>query len=325
MAKLTEANLVTYSPNLKVLDCTLRDGGLVNNFYFTDEFVKDLYNAAIKAGIDYMEFGYKASTDIFNESDFGKWKFCNDDDIRAIVGENDTKLKLSIMADVGRCDYKEDIHSRDESPLDMIRVATYINTMPEALSMIEDAYNKGYETTCNIMAISNAQEADVKKALEMLGKSPVDAIYIVDSYGSLYPEQIRRISDLYLEETEKYGKKIGIHAHNNQQCAFANTIESLAQGVSFLDATVCGMGRGAGNCALEALVGFLKNPEYRLDPILRFMEKYMVETRKKSVWGYDIPYLLTGLTDQHPRTAIAAVKEGDTKYLDFYNMILERD
>lgn len=320
-----KGDLLTVREDVRVLDATIRDGGLVNYFYFSDEFVKALYEMNVKAGVDYMELGYKASKDQFDVNKFGKWKFCNDDDIRAIVGENDTKLKLSIMADVGRCDYKEDIHSRDESPLDMIRVATYINTIPEALSMIEDAYNKGYETTCNIMAISNAQEADVKKALEMLGKSPVDAIYIVDSYGSLYPEQIRRISDLYLEETEKYGKKIGIHAHNNQQCAFANTIESLAQGVSFLDATVCGMGRGAGNCALEALVGFLKNPEYRLDPILRFMEKYMVETRKKSVWGYDIPYLLTGLTDQHPRTAIAAVKEGDTKYLDFYNMILERD
>ena len=161
-----KGDLLTVREDVRVLDATIRDGGLVNDFYFSDEFVKALYEMNVKAGVDYMELGYKASKDQFDVNKFGKWKFCNDDDIRAIVGENDTKLKLSIMADVGRCDYKEDIHSRDESPLDTIRVATYINTMPEALSMIEDAYNKGYETTWNIMAISNAQEADVKKALE---------------------------------------------------------------------------------------------------------------------------------------------------------------
>ena len=126
-----------------------------------------------------------------------------------------------------------------------MRVATYVNTMPAALDMIEDAHNKGYETTCNIMAISNAKESDIMSALEMLGNSPVDGIYIVDSYGSLFPEQIRNISEQYLEIGEKYGKYIGMHAHNNQQLAFANTIEALTNGVSFLDATMKGMGRGA--------------------------------------------------------------------------------
>lgn len=320
-----KGDLLTVREDVRVLDATIRDGGLVNDFYFTDEFVKALYEMNVKAGIDYMELGYRADKEQFDVNKFGKWKFCNEDDIRAIVGDNDTNLKLSIMADVGRCDYKKDIIDRNDSAVDLIRVATYINTMPEAIAMIEDANKKGYETTCNIMAISNAQEADVKYALELLGKTPVDAIYVVDSYGSLYPEQVRRISDTYLEIAEKYGKKIGIHAHNNQQCAFANTIEALATGASFLDATVCGMGRGAGNCALEAIVGFLKNPDYKLAPILKFMENYMVDLKKECTWGYDIPYLLTGLTDQHPRTAIAATKENDTKYLDFYHMLIDRD
>ena len=90
----------------KILDCTLRDGGLVNNFRFTDEFVRDLYQMNLDAGIDYMEFGYKADKDIFKESDFGKWKFCKEEDIRAIVGENNTSMKLSVMADIGRCNIK---------------------------------------------------------------------------------------------------------------------------------------------------------------------------------------------------------------------------
>ena len=124
---------------------------------------------------------------------------------------------------------------------------------------------------------------------------------------------------------EKHGKLVGIHAHNNQQCAFANTIESMSVGASMLDATVCGMGRGAGNCSLEGLIGFLKNPKYKLNPVLELMEKYMVEMQEKYTWGYDVPYLLTGLSMQHPRTAIAAVKEHTTHYAEFFRMLHEDD
>ena len=87
------SKLMDYRSDVRVVDATLRDGGLVNDFYFTDEFVKDLYRANVKAGVDYMEFGYKASKEMFDENKFGKWKFCSDDDIRAIVGDNDTDRK----------------------------------------------------------------------------------------------------------------------------------------------------------------------------------------------------------------------------------------
>ncbi|MBQ9375069.1 MAG: aldolase catalytic domain-containing protein [Ruminococcus sp.] len=319
-------DLMAFRPDIKLFDATIRDGGLVNNFGFTDEFIRDLYKTNVAAGVDYMEFGYKASKDMFDENEFGKWKFCKDEDIRSIVGDNDTDLKISVMADVGRCDYKKDIIKKADSPIDMIRVATYINTMPEALDIIEDAASKGYETTCNIMAISNAQESDVDVALEMLGKSSVDGIYIVDSYGSLYPEQIRRISEKYLGMAEKYNKQIGIHAHNNQQLAFANTIEALSLGVNMLDATLDCMGRGAGNCAMELLIGFLKNPKYRIYPVLRFIETHMRKLKEDGAkWGYDIPYMLTGQLNQHPRDAISFSEAGRTDYTEFYKLLLDKD
>ena len=125
-----KGNLLSVRSDVRVLDATIRDGGLVNDFFFTDEFIRDLYQTNLKAGVDYMEFGYKASKTLFNPDEFGKWKFCNDADIRDIVGDNDTSMKISVMADVGRCDYETDILPRDESPIDMIRVATYINTIP---------------------------------------------------------------------------------------------------------------------------------------------------------------------------------------------------
>ncbi|MBQ8182112.1 MAG: aldolase catalytic domain-containing protein [Ruminococcus sp.] len=320
------SKLLDFRPDIKVIDATLRDGGLVNDFRFTDSFVKDLYNANLRSGVDYMEFGYRADKEMFNVDDFGPCKFCDDEYLYSIVGENNTDLKIAIMADVGRCRYKTDIHDRSESPVDLIRVATYLHQIPTAVDMIEDAKKKGYEVSCNIMAISTARESDIKAALDILGKSPVDVFYIVDSFGSLYPEQIARMADLYGEFAAKYGKKLGIHAHDNQHLAFANTIEAVGDGVDWLDATYSAMGRGAGNCAMELLLGFLKNPKYNVYPVLQFIEKHLKNLKASgAVWGYDLQYFMTGLLNQHPRMAIQFTKEGRDDYAEFYKEIISQE
>ena len=319
-----KGDLLSVRQDIRVVDATIRDGGLCNNFRFDDKFIKDLYQANVKAGVDYRELGYKASKEIFNEDDFGKWKFCNDSDIRKIVGDNKTGLKIAVMADVGRTDFQKDIIPKKDSPIDLIRIATYINTIPAAVEMIEDCAKKGYETTINIMAVSKANTDDIKTALDILGQSPVNAFYIVDSYGALYPEQSRKLANLYCEYADKYGKSVGIHAHNNQQLAFANTIEAMTQGVSYLDATVDGMGRGAGNCALELLLGFLKNPKYKVAPILKIIEEHTEKLKAEGVkWGYDIPYMLTGQLNTHPRPAISYVKEDRKDYSKFANELYD--
>ena len=314
-----KGDLMSFREDIRVIDATVRDGGLCNDFYFDDDFIRALYRTNLEAGVDYMEMGYKASVDLFDEDKFGKWKFCKDDDIYNIVGDNDTDLKIAVMADVGRTNYKRDIIERSNSPIDMIRIATYINTIPAAVEMIDYCAKMGYETTCNIMAVSKAQRSEIDAALEMIGQSAADTVYLVDSYGSLYPEQIRDIADLYVETMEKYGKTVGIHAHNNQQLAFANTIEACACGVSLLDATMNGMGRGAGNCMMEQLMGFLRNPKYQLPPILKFLEEYMDPLRQSGVkWGYNTAYLLTGRLNMHPKTAISFTNEERADYMRFY-------
>ena len=321
------SSLLGYRESIRVVDATLRDGGLCNDFHFTDQFAKDLYAANCASGVDYMELGYKASKKLFDVEKFGKWKFCDDEAIVSVLGEcTEKKVKLAAMADVGRCDYKEDIHEKANSPLDLIRVACYVHQIPGAIDMIEDAKKKGYEVSCNIMAISTAQEGDIRVALDMIGQSPVDAIYIVDSFGSIYPEQMQRICSLYREYADKYSKKLGIHAHNNQQLAFANTIEACGDGVDWLDATYNGMGRGAGNCAMENLLGFLHNPKYNVYPVLQFIEKHMTKLKKDGVqWGYDLQYLITGLLNQHPRTAIAFTADKREDYAEFYNEMLAQE
>ena len=283
-----KGNLLSVRQDIRVVDATIRDGGLCNDFRFSDNFVRDLYKANLKAGVDYMEFGYKASKEIFDEDDFGKWKFCNDDDIRAIIGEGSPKMKVAVMADVGRTDFETDIIPKNESPIDLVRIATYINTIPAAVEMIEYCAKQGYETTINIMAVSKARTEDIKTALEILGQTPVSCFYIVDSYGSLYPEEARRLAEMYGEIADKYGKLTGIHAHNNQQLAFANTIDAMAYGASYL--------------------------------IIKFVQQNMNKLREEGVkWGYDIPYMLTGQYNTHPRPAIQFVSDNREDYYKFAN------
>ena len=321
---MRKGNLMDVRDDIKVLDATIRDGGLCNNFEFNDEFVKELYNMNVKCGIDYMEFGYKASKSMFDPKAFGKWKFCNEEDIRAIVGDNPTSMKIAVMADVGRCDYKTDFLPKAESVIDMVRVACYIHQIPSAIEMIEWFNSLGYETTCNIMAVSQASTEQITQAFQMLVGTNVDVIYLVDSYGSLYPENASELAKTYLSAVEGTGKLIGFHAHNNQNLAFANTIETMSYGVSFLDVTVQGIGRGAGNCATELLLGFLKNPKYNVYSLLQFIEKYMLPLKEQGVmWGYDLQYLFTGLLNRHPREAIDFTNQKRTDYSEFYKALLE--
>ena len=194
----------------------------------------------------------------------------------------------------------------------MIRVATYINQIPTALDMVKDAHDKGYETTLNLMAASTVPERELDEGLEMLAKSEAKAIYVVDSFGALYSEQVHYLVKKYLGYCKAAGKEVGVHMHNNLQLAFANTIEGIIVGANFLDATMAGLGRGAGNCPMELLLGFLHNPKYDLRPVLDCVQNHIEPMRAKLLWGYDLPYLLTGMLNQHPRTAIK-FKEAELK------------
>jgi 4-hydroxy 2-oxovalerate aldolase len=291
-----------------------------------DAFVKAVYETDVAAGVDYMELGYKADKKLFAPDKFGAWKFCDEDAIRRVVGDNPNDIKLCAMADAERTDYHTDIIPKENSVLDTIRVATYIHQIPVALDMVKDAHEKGYETMMQLMAVSIVQERELAAGLEEIAASAVSAVYIVDSFGALYSEQVRDLVKMYLKAFEGTGKEVGFHAHNNQQLAYANTVEALIIGASRLDATICGLGRGAGNCPLELLTGFLHNPKFRLRPVLECAQKHVMPLKEKLDWGFSIPYMLTGQLNQHPRPAIKMRSGADPDdYVGFYDQLTEDD
>ena len=315
---------VGFRKELKVLDCTIRDGGLMNSSRFDDKTVRAVYDACADAGIDYMEIGYKNSKSIYSPADFGDWRFCDEDAIKRIVGDNKRDIKISVMADAAKSDYKTELGPKSESLIDMVRIATYIHQIPLALDMIKHCTDMGYETTVNIMAVSTVRESELDEGLEMFGESGVGSIYLVDSFGSLYSEQIRYMMAKYMRIAHEYGKEIGIHAHNNLQLAFANTIEAIVCGANMVDGTLAGLGRGAGNCPLELLVGFLHNPRYTIRPLLECVETEIEPMRAKLGWGFEYPYMVTGFLNRHPKSAME-YNESDKRgqIVNFYDEMMK--
>jgi len=309
-----------YRDKIKVLDCTIRDGGLINNHDFDHNFVRAVYKAISEAGVDYMEMGYKNTKRLFSPKEYGAWKFCDDDVIKKIVDGIESKTKISVMVDVDRVDI-EDIKPAKESPVDMIRTAAYVKDIDKAICLVNHFAEKGYETTINIMAISRDMGPELEDALRQIEEeSKVNVVYIVDSFGALYQEPVE-----YLVKKARAilkTREVGFHGHNNQQLAFGNTIEAIIHDANYLDGTVYGIGRAAGNCPLELLMGFLKNPKFDIRPILDLISKEFIPLRNKIEWGYIIPYAISGMLNEHPKAAMALRKsEKKENYKEFYESL----
>ncbi|UWG98833.1 aldolase catalytic domain-containing protein [Dehalobacter sp. DCM] len=291
---------------VKVLDCTLRDGGLTNEFRFPERYIKDHIRMLSQAKVDYLELGYKADPQIYDKAAYGQLKFCDDDLIRELIKDITTLPKLAFMVDVGRFDPKR-ILDASESPFQMCRVACYLEELAQAIEDVRFFQAKGYEITLNIMAISKEQISDVVQGLRKIREEiPFVAVYVVDSFGALYPDEIKNLVALYKEGL--YGMPVGIHVHNNMQLAFSNTITAIDSGAEFLDASVNGMGRGAGNCPLECLLPYVDKNKYDLKPILSLIKDHFTNDDERG-WGYCPKQLLTGIFNQHPVKSIQGAGE----------------
>jgi 4-hydroxy 2-oxovalerate aldolase len=308
-----------FRPEIKALDCSIRDGGLINEWNFSDDFVRATYRYLSEAGVDYIELGYRASKKQFDPKKFGKWRFCDDEDVRRIIDGIESNSKLSCMVDIGRVE-DEDIQPKGQSPFSMIRVACYMKDIAKAIALADMIMDKGYEATINIMAVSTNTEREITEGLSDLSKTSIPIIYVVDSYGTMYCEDVTLLVKKYIHALP--GKAIGIHTHNNRQLAFGNTIQAIIDGANYIDASVYGIGRGPGNCCQELLLSFLQNPKYNLRPVLQLIQEHYLPLREKIEWGYIIPYMITGILNEHPRIAIKQRNsEEKDDFVKFWDML----
>jgi 4-hydroxy 2-oxovalerate aldolase len=317
-----------YRPQIKVCDCTIRDGGLMNNSKFTLETVRSIYAGCTKAGVDIIELGYRNSKNHFSPDKYGAWRFCDEDMLKKAVEGIPKTAKIAIMQDAHKAT-GDDVLPKSESVVDIIRIATYVKDVDKAIALANNATGKGYEATINIMAISHVLERDLDEALQQIeNETKIIACYIVDSFGALYSEDI----DYLVHKFQRYlrTKEIGIHCHNQMQLAFANTIEGIIKNVNYLDGTLYGLGRAAGNCPLELLMGFLKNPKFNIRPILDVIETTVLPLEKEMEWGYNIPYMISGMLNAHPQDAMELVDKQRVKgigdgFVKFYEKMRAED
>lgn len=281
-----------------MLDCTVRDGGFANGWDFPVDFVSALYRALDEAGLDSMEVGFANARERWDVPDPRPWQSVTEALLRKAVPTK-ARTKLAVMVDVwGVPDGP--VARRRNGALDLVRVAGRLRNLDAALDLVARFHHAGYETSFNLLAVAEIPPAELDRALARIAGSPAGVVYVVDSYGHLDPRVVCGLVERFRQALP--GKAIGFHGHNNRQLALANTLAALESGATFVDASLLGMGRGAGNCPLELLVGLLDPSHSSLVPLLRFVEDHRTAFARAR-WGYSVPLMLTGLLNRHPREA----------------------
>ncbi len=302
----------------KIIDCTLRDGGHLIEWKFSFECGKASYYAAIKSGVDFFEIGYRYPP---TKKDLGEFGYCRDDFLLSLIKPSE-KCKLLCMIDAGKCEsslFNE--CSPEITPLKGVRVAAYPYELKKALDLVEDLKKKKYEVFLNLMAYSAISPMQFKILEEWDKKDILSGVYFADSFGSFLPSEIPKHYALL----KNIGfKRIGFHPHNNLQLAFANTLMAIDSGAQYVDASIFGMGRGAGNLPIEVLLGYFEkrgNKKYNTVSYLDVIERYYLSLYKEHDWGYKLTSLLSGLKNIHPYYVEELVKKRNYTIEEIWNSL----
>lgn len=273
---------------MKIVDCTIRDGGHLNKWHFEPKKVQESYEAANLAGVDYFEIGYRMPKTMEGLGEFG---YCDDTYITNLMRGYWGDTKLLVMIDTGKANM-DDFGPAAASPFWGVRVAAYPPELELALKQCEHLLSLGYHVTLNPMVSIRLTNAHVKMIAEWPRLKDVECVYIADSFGSFGPGYV---TDFYGDLRAAGIPKLGFHAHNNMQLAVANTLEAVNVGYDFIDGTIYGMGRGAGNAPIEILTSFL--PEKRAVPYLNLIKKWYSGEKN---WGSDPAHVIGGAHGVHP-------------------------
>ncbi len=283
---------------IQIFDCTIRDGGYVNNWHFSKEIVREVYRALSKAGVDFVELGFRSTDKYFDPQEYGPWRFSTEEDLLEVTS-NIRGAKIAIMGDFGKIDL-DDLPTKKNSCIDLVRVAVHKNKVFKAIDLLEDIKARGYLTSLQCMGYSCYTDGEKRDLIDALKKTNLDYVYVADSYGSIFPFHIKELFEPFLELGQI---KVGFHPHNNTQMAFANTLEAIRVGVDIVDASIYGIGRGAGNLPTEILVSYLLvqgDDKYNVIPVLNCIERYFLDLMKENPWGYQLPYMISGIFNSHP-------------------------
>ena len=283
---------------IHLLDCTLRDGGYVNNWEFDYEVAKGVIDGLYESGIRVIEIGLMG----FGGSLGKSTKFASCKDAEPLLENRKKDCKYAMMLTQAEAEMF-DIPMRSEKTVDMIRVAYFKPELTDAVAFAKSLKDKGYEVFLQAMATFMYSDDEMDNMINKINEVKPQAFYIVDSFSNLFPEDITKMSNRVLSKLDK-DIDFGLHAHNNIQMAFANAIAFMnvdAEREIYIDGSIYGMGRGAGNVPVELLMDYLnkKDKQYNLEVLLRTYQDYIKPIFEQYFWGYTHPYYLTASKDMN--------------------------
>lgn len=274
---------------IKVLDCTLRDGAYVTEGFFGEDCISGIKNCLKSAGVDIIECGWLKDFPHQTGSVFYN-------------NANLTDVNSALMFDYGK--YNINNLSNGEG---IIRIAFYKNDLDKISFAAEAVKNKGYKVFLQASNTISYTENELEHLCKRANFVGVDAVYIVDSFGSMFPEDLQKIMPIYDEIVYK-DIDIGFHSHNNIQLSLALSIQFInyMKRSIIVDSSLCGIGRGAGNTQIELLLEYLNRNGcmYKTEFIKKGIEKYIEPLRNKYDWNYNYQRAYRGLNGLHPNTKL---------------------
>jgi len=276
--------------NIQLLDCTLRDGGYYTNWDFDIDSVNTYIESFNHLPVSYLEIGYRSNP---MKEYLGEYFYLPEYVLRRIKEQSNKKLAVILNEKDVRAAHAESLLSPCKPYIDLVRIAVAPDNFERALSLGEAVKKLGFEVSFNVMYMSEWENNPGLMSLIPSVNGIVDFFYLVDSFGGVFPEDVKKSIALIRSRTDV---KLGFHGHNNLEMALSNTLTAIDEGIDIVDATITGMGRGAGNLKMELLLTVL-NSQNKLDFDYNWLSKVtdvFSELQREYEWGPNLPYMVSG-------------------------------
>lgn len=304
--------------NINLLDCTLRDGGYINDWKFGKSAIKDISNTMVQTGVEIFEVGF-LKDEPYHED---RVVFNSMEQVKRVIAPKQKNVEYAVMCEVVNPIPLEKLAYRDEQSADIIRVIVWKNKIVDGTKKdaLEDGYQyckgiveRGYKLCVQPARVDQYTDEEFASMVQKFSKLNPMAIYVVDSWGTQNAEELlhyMHIADNAMPESIA----LGYHGHNNMMQALSVAQAMLKEGFNrnlMIDASVYGIGRGAGNLNIEIISKYLNEhygKQYLITPMLELFDKYINDIYQKEKWGFSVPYYLTAKYNCNPAYAREFVK-----------------
>ena len=295
--------------NVKVLDCTLRDGGYINDWKFGCKNIKDIINNLERANIDIVEVGFIRNV----ESDKESSQFTSVEEIKEYITPKKPGILYAVMIEYHN-HVENQIAAYDGTSVDLIRITFRRNEWEGTQKVVRKLMKKGYKVCVQPVGTALYDDYSILDLLKDVNEIKPYAFYLVDTLGTMYRYDMRKFFYL-IDNNLSQDICLGFHSHNNLQMSFSNAQEMIQlnhQRTIIVDSSCYGMGRGVGNLATELFIDYINNnieQRYSLVPVLKIVDKYLMPIYAEQRWGYDLPYFLSATVKCHPNYATYLMKK----------------